>query len=171
MSKRDFKKYISELSKIQLEEQFIEMYDKFKDVKVFYDFVFNPNEKNLIKDAKLKISNEYFPIRGKRPKMRRSVAQKFIKHFISLGMDSYLIADLMLYNIEIAQTLSSERVINNETFYKSMLASFQQIVNYLIEKSMKDDFINRVEAIKNETVAQKWNNRTNFDPIFDKLLV
>ena len=48
MSKRDLKKYLSDLSKSQLEEQFVEMYDKFKDVKVYYDFVFNPNEKNLI---------------------------------------------------------------------------------------------------------------------------
>ena len=83
--------------------------------------MFNPNERNLVKDAKLKISNEYFPIRGKKPKMRRSVAQKFIKHFISLGVDSFIIVDIMLYNIEIAQALSSEKQINNEAFYKSML--------------------------------------------------
>ena len=108
MSKRDLKKYLTELNKSQLEEQVIELYDKFKDVKVYYDFVFNPNENNLIKDAKLKISNEYFPIRGKRPKMRRSVAQKFIKHYIALGVDSFIIADIMLYNLEIAQSLSEE---------------------------------------------------------------
>lgn len=81
MSKRDLKKYLSELNKAQLEEQLIELYDKFKDVKVYYDFVFNPNERNLVKDAKLKISNEYYPIRGKRPKMRRSTAQKIYKTF------------------------------------------------------------------------------------------
>ena len=91
MSKRDLKKYLSELNKAQLEEQLIELYDKFKDVKVYYDFVFNPNERNLVKDAKLKISNEYYPIRGKKPKMRRSTAQKFIKHFITLGVDSFII--------------------------------------------------------------------------------
>ena len=82
MSKRDLKKYLSELNKTQLEEQIIELYDKFKEVKVYYDFVFNPKETNLVKEAKLKISNEYYPIRGKKPKMRRSIAQKFIKHFI-----------------------------------------------------------------------------------------
>ena len=63
MSKRDLKKYLSELNKSQLEEQLIELYDKFKDVKVYYNFVFNPNEHNLVKEDKLKISNEYFPIR------------------------------------------------------------------------------------------------------------
>ncbi len=169
MSKRDLKKYLSELNKTQLEEQFIDMYDKFKDVKVYYDFVFNPNENNLIKDAKLKISNEYFPIRGKRPKMRRSVAQKFIKHFISLGMDSFLVADLMLYNLEIAQTLSSEKTIPNETFYKSMLTSFQQTISFVIEKSILYEFQNRVQAIKNETINQNWSNAENFNAIIERL--
>ena len=120
MSKRDLKKFVSELTKTQLEEQVIELYEKFKDVKVYYDFVFDPKENDLVKEAKLKISNEYFPVRGKKPKMRRSVAQKFIKHYISLGVDAFIIADIMLYNIEIAQTLSAEKQINQEAFYKSI---------------------------------------------------
>jgi Family of unknown function (DUF6155) len=169
MSKRDFKKYLADLSKSQLEEQFIEMYDKFKDVKVYYDFVFNPNEKNLIKDAKIKISNEYYPVRGKRPKMRRSVAQKFLKHYISLGVDSFLIADLMLYNLEIAQTLSAEKTINQESFYKSMLSSFEQIIRFLIEKGILEDFKNRVVAVKNETLSQNWKNSENFVYIVERL--
>ena len=169
MSKRDLKKYLSHLTKSQLEEQFVEMYDKFKDVKVYYDFVFNPNEKNLIKDAKLKISNEYYPIRGKRPKMRRSVAQKFLKHFISLGMDSFLIADLMLYNIEIAQTLSSEKTIVADSFYKSMLLSYQQAVSFMIEKSILYEFQNRVVAINKESIEQNWRNAENFNAIVERL--
>ena len=169
MSKRDLKKYLSDLTKSQLEEQFVEMYDKFKDVKVYYDFVFNPNEKNLIKDAKLKISNEYYPIRGKRPKMRRSVAQKFLKHFISLGMDSFLIADLMLYNIEIAQTLSSEKTIAADSFYKSMLLSYQQAVSFMIEKSILYEFQNRVVAINKESIEQNWRNAENFNAIVERL--
>ena len=169
MSKRDLKKYLTDLTKLQLEEQFVEMYDKFKDVKVYYDFVFNPNEKNLIKDAKLKISNEYYPIRGKRPKMRRSVAQKFLKHFISLEMDSFLIADLMLYNIEIAQTLSSEKTIVAESFYKSMLLSYQQAIGFMIEKSILYEFQNRVVAINRESIEQNWRNAENFNAIVERL--
>ncbi len=169
MSKRDLKKYLTDLNKTQIEEQFIEMYDKFKDVKVYYDFVFNPNENNLIKDAKIKISNEYYPIKGKRPKMRRSVAQKYIKHFISLGMDSFLITDLMLYNLEIAQTLSLEKTITSETFYKSMLTSFQQAISFMIEKSILYEFQNRAEAIKNEIINQNWRNAEDFNAIIERL--
>ena len=117
MSKRDLKKYLNELDKQQLEEQIIALYDKFLPVKTYYNFVFNPNENKLVQDCKLKVSNEYFPIRGKRPKARRSVAQKFIKHFIMLGVDPFIIADVMLYSIEIAQTYSSEKIIKQELFY------------------------------------------------------
>lgn len=168
MSKRDLKKYLSELDKEQLEEQIITLYDKFKDVKVYYDFVFNPNENNLARDAKLKISNEYFPIRGKKPKMRRSVAQKFIKHFLSLGVDPFIIIDLMLFNIEIAQSLSAERVIKQELFFKSMLSSFQQALSYMIEIGILNEFYDRILAIKEETTTQDWLNKYEFNAIVER---
>lgn len=168
MSKRDLKKYLSELNNEQLQEQIIELYDKFLPIKTYYNFVFNPNEKNLVKDAKLKISNEYFPIRGKRPKMRRSVAQKFIKQFILLGVDVFIIADIMLYNIEIAQTLSAERQINTELFYKSMFTSYNQVVSFLIEKSILTEFESRVVAIKDETITQNWYNCSEFNAVVER---
>ena len=58
MSKRDLKKYLSELNKEQLEEQIIELYEKFNPVKVYYNFVFNPKEASLLQECKLKISND-----------------------------------------------------------------------------------------------------------------
>jgi len=169
MSKRELNKYLSELNKIQLEEQIMELYDKFKEVKVYYDFVFNPNENKLIKEAKLKVTNEYYPIKGKKSKLRRSVAQKYIKHFISLGMDAYLVADLMLYTIEIAQTYSSEKEIKQEAFYKSMFTSFNQAVLYMNEKGITAEFKSRVVGIHQKTVDQNWFNAIEFQINLEKL--
>ncbi|WP_333601050.1 DUF6155 family protein [Flavobacterium sp.] len=168
MSKRDLKKYLQELSKEQLEEQFIEMYEKFSDVKVYYNFVFNPNEDKLVREAKFKISNEYFPVKSKKAKMRRSVAQKFIKHYITLGVDVFIIADIMLYNIEIAQAFSSEKTIKQELFFKSMLTSFQQVISFLIENGILNEFQSRVVAIKEETISQNWINAYEFNAIVER---
>jgi len=168
MSKRDLKKYLNELTKEQLEEQIITLYDKFPPVKIFYDFVFKPNERQLLQDFKLKVSNEYFPIRTKRAKARRSVGQKLIKHFISLGVDSLVIVDAMLYTIEIAQTYSSEKIINQDFFFKSMLNSFSQAVSFMKDKGVLFDFKNRVEAIRNEAERQDWFNVTEFNSIVEK---
>jgi hypothetical protein len=175
MSKRDLKKYLAELSKEQLEEQIIELYEKFSPVKVYYDFAFNPKEDKLLQECKVKISHEYFPIKKPgakwRPKakLRRSVAQKYIKHFISLGVDPFVIADIMLYNIEIAQTYSSQNLIKQELFYKSMLNSFEQAVNFIVSNGILSDFKSRIAFIKDETLQQKWKNRYDFEAISDKI--
>ncbi|KAF2338191.1 DUF6155 family protein [Flavobacterium tistrianum] len=175
MSKRDLKKYLGELTKEQLEEQLIELYEKFAPVKVYYDFVFNPKEDKLLQEAKVKISHEYFPIKKPgakwRPKakMRRSVAQKLIKHFMILGVDSYVVADIMLYNIEIAQTFSSQNFIKQELFYKSLFNSFEQAVNYIVSNGIFTDFKLRINAVLEETLNQKWKNRYEFEAILEKI--
>ncbi|MBP1224512.1 DUF6155 family protein [Flavobacterium sp. 1355] len=175
MSKRDLKKYLAELNKEQLEEQIIELYEKFAPVKVFYDFAFNPKEDKLLQESKSKISHEYFPIKKPtskwrpRAKMRRSVAQKIIKHFISLGVDAFVIADLMLYNIEIAQAYSSKNLIKQDLFYKSIFNSFEQAVNFIISNGILNEFKARIIAIQQETIQQKWKNKYDFDTILDKI--
>ena len=173
MSKRDLKKYVSELNKEQLEEQIIDLYEKFQPVKVYYNFIFNPKEESLLQDSKLKISNEYFPIkklgRRSKPKMRRSVAQKLIKHFVVLGVDPFVIADVMLYNIEIAQAYSSENPIKQELFFKSMFNSFEQAVEFIISNGVYAEFKTRIGSIFQETVEQKWINLYEFERIISRL--
>lgn len=172
MSKRDLKKYLTELNKLQLEEQVLELYEKFNAVKTYYDFVFNPKEETLLKDCKIKISNEYFPQRTgsklRRPKMRRSVAQNFIKHFIVLGVDPFLIADVMLYAIEIAQTFSSDRIVKQEVFYKSMFSSFKQAIIFMIANGILTDFQARIVSIANETSSQNWFNKLEFEAMVER---
>jgi hypothetical protein len=173
MSKRDLKKYLTELNKEQLEEQILELYEKFSPVKVYYNFVFNPKEETLLQESKLKISHEYYPIkksgRRSKPKMRRSVAQKYIKHFILLGVDPFIIADIMLYNIEIAQTFSSEHPVKQELFYKSMFNSFDQAVVFLISNGILNEFKSRIHSIHDETIEQKWFNEPEFNAVIERL--
>ena len=173
MSKRDLKKYLAELNKQQLEEQILELYEKFTAVKTYYDFVFNPKEDLLLKECKIKISNEYFPQqtgkKPRKPKMRRSIAQKYIKHFILLGVDPFIIADVMLYSIEIAQTFSAEKLLKPETFFKSIFNSFDQAVKFVISNGILEDFKPRILAINKEVFRQNWYNKPEFDAIVERL--
>lgn len=169
MSKRELKKYLTELPKAELEAQIVALYDKFIPVKTYYDFVFNPKEDKLINEAKVKILDEYFPTKRKRAKMRRSVAQKFIKHFISLGVDHFLIADVMFYTIEVAMKYASKRKIFHESFFKSFQTAFDQAVSYIIEKGIHKDFEDRVNAIKHEAIRQDWNNKFEFTNTADRI--
>ena len=167
MSKRDLKKYLASLPKDELEEQLLALYEKFADVKAYYNFVFNPKEDKLEQEAKVKIANEYFPIKGKRPKLRRSVAQKYVKHFLSLGVDPYVLADVMLFNLETAQKYSAKREMRYGSFYKSMLNSYKQVVDYVVANGMSPNFKERIATVQNEAFRQNWENMKEFERIYD----
>lgn len=170
MSKRAFKKYIKELEKEDLEEQIMDLYERFNDVRVFYNFVFNPNEEKLVNDAKFKIGKEYFPQNRRRPKKRRSVAQKLIKHFLKLEMEPHSLADVMFYNVEIAQAYAADKDNITEAFQKSMLNSFEQAVQYIVENGILEDFKSRIKKITLYTHEQNWPNSYKFVAIADRVL-
>ncbi len=162
MSKRDLKKYLETLTRSQMEEQILDLYSRFKDVKVYYDFAFNPKEGQLLENAKLKISKEY-NLNTRKPKARRSVAQKLIKHFKTLEVQPEIIVDLMLYNIEIAQVFSSERRIRQDTFYVSMLNSFRDVMGFARLHGLEAQFQKRLEQIVDEADTQNWFNSPAFE--------
>ena len=169
MSKKDLKIYLNTLKKKQLEEQVLDLYDRFNEVKTFYNFVFKPKEDKLLEDAKFKISKEYFPVNSRKPKTRRSVAQNIIKHFIQLGVDAYIVSDVMIYNIEIAQKYSNQKEIKQESFYKSMLKSFEQAVEYINENNLNDEFNVRMIKVISSSKEQNWMNFEEFEFVFRNL--
>jgi len=162
MSKRDLKKYIASLSKEQLEDQILDLYARIKEVKEFYDFAFNPKEEKLIDECKFKINREYFPSKGRRAKTRRSVAQKCIKKFKQLGVDSPIIIEIMLFNLQTAQRYSAHRKVY-DTFYRSMIKSFEELVNFVIENKLQDTYSEQINAIAEEAWQQDWINKTAFE--------
>ncbi len=168
MSKRNLQKYIKELKRKELESQLIDLYERFPVVKEFYDFAFNPKEDKLIQNAKVRISNEYYPVKRRKPKARRSVAQKFIKHFINLGVAPHLIADVMLYNIEIAQSFSLERNVA-DSFYKSLLNSFTEATHYVSVNGMLPEFKDRILKVYQFTQDNHWLFEEEFSRALDIL--
>jgi hypothetical protein len=165
MSRRKLKQYLESLSKTELESQVLELHDKLKEVKSFYKFVFNPNENKITEEAKFKISKEYFPPYGRKPKKRRSVAHKFIKEFIKLGVQPELIADVMLYNIEVAQVFNEQSTSTQESFYLSMLNSFKEATEFVQSHGLDADFNERINLVIENTYQQNWFNKAGFEAL------
>jgi hypothetical protein len=163
MSKKDLKLYLQDLDKKHLQEQIIDLYSRFKDVKEFYDFAFNPQENKLLETCKIKISKEYFPTSSRKAKMRRSVAQKHIRHFKKLGVEPAIIADIMLFHIEIAQSYTRNKFVKQEAFYKSMLKSYEEAISYIHENGIVADFKIRLRQIADEASEQNWIGAHGFE--------
>ena len=170
MSKRELKKYLKHLSKEQLEDQILDLYNRFKEVKEYYDFAFNPKENELMEQCRFQISKEYYPVSSRKAKMRRSVAQKWIKKLILLDADASLLADVMFFNIEIAQTFSGEHIIRQDSFFTSLYKSFDESLRFVSEKGILTEFKGRIEKIAGDAIDQKWPNRNAFEEIADMYL-
>lgn len=162
MSKRDLKRYLDGLTKEQIQEQVLDLYSRFKEVKVYYDFAFNPKEDKLLEEAKVKIGKEY-NLNVRKAKARRSVAQKLIKHFKKLEVQPEVIADLMCFNLEIAQIYSGEKWIKQEAFFVSMLNSFREVCVFVRDYGLEQKFLSRLEKIVDETDEQRWFNNVAFE--------
>jgi hypothetical protein len=170
MSKRELRKYLKELTKDQLEDQIVDLYERFKPVKEYYDFAFNPKENELIEQCRFQISKEYYPVSSRKAKMRRSVAQKWIKKLMLLDADATLLADVMFFNIEIALTFSGEHIIRQDSFFTSMYKSFDEALRFASEKGILTEFRGRIEKIANDTWDQEWPNKNAFEDISDMYL-
>lgn len=165
MSKRALVKYLQSLEKEDLASQVLELYDKFKPVRDYYGFVFNPKEDKLIEAAKFKVSKEYFPTTRRRPKARRSVAQKAIKNFKTLELDPALLADFMLFNIETAMRFNARKPIRQEAFFKSIFNSFEEAVEFIHNNGLKAIHWDRMNKILDEAEEQEWYNAEAFERV------
>ena len=163
MSKKALRKYLRSLSKEQLEEQLLDLYDRFRDVKTYYNFVFDPQEEQLIDEFRFRVQKEYFPPSGRKPKARRSVAQRSIRHFITLGMEPRLVADAMLFNLETAQQFSAQRTIRQEAFYISMLRSYREAWDFIRDHNLEMQFRDRLRKVAERAWEQEWFNRSAFE--------
>ena len=163
MSKRALVKYLQSLKKDELETQVLELYDKFMPVRTYYNFVFNPKEDKLIDEAKQKVLKEYFPQTKRKPKARRSVAQKAIKHFSTLEIDPSLLADFMLFNIETAMRFNARKEVRQEAFFKSIYNSFVEASEFVLRNGLKGIYWERLNKILEEAEAQNWFNASAFE--------
>ena len=169
MSKRKFLAFLEELDAKELRGQLLDLYLRYSEVKEYYNFSFHPDEENRFRKAKQKIRKEYFPDEDKKPKRRRSVAQKLILHFLKLEADPVRIADLSLYNIEVAQAAYANKPIKQKAFFKSILKSFRHSLVYIQSQLLKDEFEDRVDQIVAHTHIFDWPNSEDFSQALKQL--
>lgn len=167
MSKRELKKYLGELEKEQLQEQIIDLYDRFKEVKEFYKFFFNPNEEKLIEEAKVAITKEFYPARSRRPKMRPTTFKKHLKQLHTLGVSTDKIIDFTFFYIQTAIDFRKSRNIRKANFHQSIFKSFEEVVALIFKENLSSIYSSQLEKIIDDVWKKDWPNKSSFDKLLD----
>ena len=141
MSKTQLKKHLLSLTKEQLVEQVLDLYESYKPVKEFYSFYMNPNENELFEKHKAVIVNEFYP-KGKfnEPRTRFVVAKKAITEFSTLKPSPKLVGDLMVTLVEMASKFTFDYGDMWEQYYTSTVTNFERALKFLQKNGLLNDF-------------------------------
>lgn len=167
MSKKAFRAYLKTTPKKELEAQLLLMYERFPAVKQYYNFIFNPREEELVDSAKARIRKEYFPTNGRKPKARRSVAQRLIREFRTLEMEPFWVAEVMVFNLETAGEFERTRK-QPLSFYKSLLTSFEEAASYIVYQGMGTEFGKRMGKIYQRIREGDWPLQDSFSQALER---
>lgn len=146
MSKTELKKHLISLSKEQIIELVLAMYDTCKPAKEYFEYYLKPDEERQFVKYKAIVVNEFYSksISGI-GKMRFSVAKKAIADFRGLSPSPELLGDLMVTLPEIACELTSDYGDMSEEFYTSVASNYQAALKFLKNHNLLEEFQLRCE--------------------------
>ena len=137
------KKYLQQFTKEQLIEQINGLHKKYKEIKDYYSFCLNPDEKKTLEKYKAIIYESFYPKRGF--KLSLLQARKAISNFKKLSPSPEHVADAMVYFVECGVSFTNDFGDIEEPFYNSMEGMFEDACIFIqknnFEKLFKEAFV------------------------------
>jgi hypothetical protein len=126
MSKSTLKQHFQSLTKEQVSDLVLQVYDSVKPAKEFMEYYLNPNEKEILEKYRKIIIQKFYPdTKSFDPKIRFSVCKKAISDFRALKPSPELLADLMITLPETACGFTYEFGDMWEQYYDSTIKNIE----------------------------------------------
>lgn len=146
MSKAILKKELQKLTKQQLIEQVLELYDSYKPVKEFYTMYLRPDEKGAFERYRKKIIHEFYPAtKSFNPRLSFSEAKKAIADFKALKPSPELIADLLITLAETACHFTYDFGDMPSQYYDTTYNNFERALKYMADNGLLQQLKDRCE--------------------------
>lgn len=142
MSKTALKKYLKTLTKEQIIEFIIEMYDNNKQARTYLEHFLSPLEEGglLLEKYKQVIKREFNVENPMSAKCSFSTCRKLISEFASLKPSEELLADLMLTLPESACEFTYNYGDMSEQFYNSAVNNFIRALEFMRKNELLEKF-------------------------------
>lgn len=144
MSKTTIKKLLQSMSKEEIIEMVIEMYDARKEAKEFLEYYANPNENGKLEAYKKIIRAEFYPEGHREPKTRFTVCRKAIADFKKLKPSADALSELMLSYMEYAIKFTYDFGDMWEQYYDSVEGNFEKTVQFIAKNNLWEKYDKRL---------------------------
>ena len=166
----ELKKKLNAKGKEDLIKDILDLFKKNQFVKDYYisQESDNSNSPIFLKQKGI-IENEFFPERGD-GKARLSVAKKAISEFKKLSSNKVLIADLMIFYVEVGVRYTNEYGDINENFYFSMESMYENALKFIVTNKISNIFQDRCLEIVEDTVNIGWGFYDQLSELYESYM-
>lgn len=160
--KRNLQEHLQQLSKEELEKEIIMFFQKFTEIRNFYEQELSEDPKALTDKLKKDIYRCYFPKTGK-GKRKNAAIRRIISSFKQISNSKYDLADLHLYRIKaglLCYTDPSAPIEMNKNSLQAVLNSCKE-ASLLIRHHQLKNFTEKERSAILDICAE---NAPEFDP-------
>jgi hypothetical protein len=165
--KRELTKYLNSLDEKGLKKEVKILYDKFDQVKQYYDLELGNSRMRILNEYKEKIKEEYFPKRGYGRASNRE-SKKVISEFKKISIQQKDVIELLLYRIEMMVKFTAEYGDIDEPFYNSLENGFKEACKLVEREKLKQYYRNYCQELVSRTADFGWGVSYNMKDIYKK---
>ena len=149
MNKRELNKYTATLTKEELANEILNLYNKFDQVKHYYTAELSSDTQELLQKYKQKIEKEFQRASARSSNSYRiTEINNIIKEFEKVSVFSIDIIELKLYRIELSIKYIKEYRIDDQTYYGSVAGHYQKVLKQIAATHQEEYFSNKTDHIK-----------------------
>lgn len=147
MSKSQVKKLLSSMSKEEVINVVMELYDARKEARDYLDYYANPDETSELEKFKKIVLKEFDDDISRNPQCRFSVCRKALSDFKKLTPSSDTLAEAMVFYMERVYEFSFCAGDLWEQYYDSAISNFQSTLKFLIKNNLLESMMPRIVQI------------------------
>ncbi len=158
MSRAKFEKLANEMTKEDLVEMLMALYDSKKEAKDYFEYFLNPDEEKAEKKCKTVFLKEYTKTGVRPPKGRISKCKKALQDFEALRPSLEHRIDVRLYMAELASKYGARNWRIWEKNYKTIEKIFADTLLLISDHHLVNQYRTRIDTIQQTALqAGFWN--------------
>ena len=147
MSKSQVKKLLAGMSKVEVINVVMELYDARKEAREYLDYYVSPDEKGELEKFKKIVLKEFDDNGTRMPQCRFSVCRKALSDFKKLAPSADTLAEAMVFYVEHIYEFSFCNGDMWEQNYDSVISNFCSALKFLIKNGLLEPMMPRIVQI------------------------
>ena len=147
MSKAKLKKHLLALSKEEIIDVVLGLYDARTEAKAYFEFYLKPDSSAELEKLRVRIVHEFFPVRGLPKNPSFAKCKKIVTDFAKMQASPDCVADLMLTVTEQGNNWALTYGYCEGAYEMALANSFARAMDFIFRNGLLLHFYERIERM------------------------